>query len=148
MTLEAVLASLHLLAILTLVVFLSSQAALCRIEWMNAAVVERLARLDLIYGMAAVAVLGSGLARVFWGIKGASWYATQPLLHLKLTLFVAMVLLSIAPTLAFRRWRRALRATAALPPDSEVRKARRLVMVQSHGLPVVALIAVFWARGW
>ena len=69
MTLEAVLASLHLLAILTLVVFLSSQAALCRIEWMNAAVVERLARLDLIYGMAAVAVLGSGLARVFWASR-------------------------------------------------------------------------------
>ena len=44
MTLEAVLASLHLVAILTLVVFMSSQAALCRIEWLNAAVVERLVR--------------------------------------------------------------------------------------------------------
>ena len=48
MTWEAVLASLHLLAILTLVVFLSSEAALCRVEWMNAAVVQRLAKLDLI----------------------------------------------------------------------------------------------------
>ena len=148
MTLEAVLASLHLLAILTLVVFLSSQAALCRIEWMNAAVVERLARLDLIYGLAAVAVLGSGLARVFWGIKGASWYATQPMLHIKVTLFVVMALLSIAPTLAFRRWRRNLRASGALPGAAEVAQVRRLVMVQSHVLPVVALIAVFWARGW
>ncbi|NMM79053.1 DUF2214 family protein, partial [Acidovorax sp. SRB_24] len=83
MTLEAVLASLHLVAILTLVVFLSSQAALCRTEWLNAAVVERLARLDLIYGITAVVLLATGLARVFWGIKGASWYATQPLLHLK-----------------------------------------------------------------
>jgi len=25
---------------------------------------------------------------------------------------------------------------------------RRLVMIQSHVLPVVAVIAVFWARGW
>ena len=148
MTLEALLAALHLLAVLTLTVFLSSQAALCRIEWLNAAVVQRLNRLNLIYIVCLLAVLATGLARVFWGIKGASWYATQPLLHLKLTLFVAMVLLSIAPTLAFRRWRRALRATAALPPDSEVRKARRLVMVQSHLLPVVAVVAVYWARGW
>lgn len=148
MTLEAMLASLHLLAILALVTFMSSQAALCRIEWMNAAVVERLARLDAIYGISAVAVLATGLSRVFWGIKGASWYATQPMLHLKVTLFVLMALLSIAPTLAFRRWRRNLRATGALPPAEEVRKMRRLIMVQSHVLPVVAVIAVFWARGW
>ena len=47
MTLEAVLACLHLLALLTMVVFLSSEAALCRAEWMNAAVVKRLARLDM-----------------------------------------------------------------------------------------------------
>lgn len=148
MTVEAILASLHLVAILTLVTFLSSQAAMCRIEWMNAAVVERLVRLDGIYQVAAASVLGTGLVRVFWGIKGASWYATQPLLHLKVTLFVVMVILSIAPTLAFRRWRRNLHASGALPGAEELRKVRRLVMVQSHILPVVAVIAVFWARGW
>src|SRR5450830_855548 len=84
MTLEALLASLHLLAILTLVVFLSSEAALCRPEWLNAAVVERLPRVDLFYGLAVVLVLITGLARVFLGIKGAAWYGPQPLLHLKL----------------------------------------------------------------
>ena len=57
MTLEALLASLHLLAILTLVVFLSSEAALCRPEWLNAAVVERLPRVDLFYGLAVALVL-------------------------------------------------------------------------------------------
>lgn len=148
MTLEAVLASLHLVAILTLVVFLSSQAALCRIEWLNAAVVERLARLDVIYAVAALAVALTGLARVVWGVKGVSWYVSQPMLHAKLTLFVVMVALSIGSTLAFRRWRRDLRATGALPAASEVFRVRRLVMVQSHVVPVVAVVAVFWARGW
>ena len=90
MTLEAVLAALHLVAILTFVVFLSSQAALCRIEWLNAAVVERLVRLDVIYGVAGVVMIGSGLVRVFWGVKGASWYLSQPLFHLKITLVLAM----------------------------------------------------------
>ena len=42
MSLEAGLAYAHLLAILSLVVFLSSEAALCRVEWMNEAVVRRL----------------------------------------------------------------------------------------------------------
>lgn len=148
MTLEAVLASLHLVAILTLVVFLSSQAALCRVEWMNAAVVERLVRLDVIYGVTALVLLLTGLARVVWGIKGMSWYLSQPLFHVKVTLFVVMVLLSVWPTLSFRRWRRQLRATGALPEACEVGRVRRLVMVQSHVLPVVAVLAVFWARGW
>jgi putative membrane protein len=148
MTLEAVLASLHLVAILTLVVFLSSQAALCRIEWLNAAVVERLVRLDVIYNVTALALLLTGLARVVWGIKGMSWYVSQPLFHLKVTLVVVMVLLSIWPTLSFRRWRSQLRTTGALPEAREVARVRRLVMVQSHVLPVVAVIAVFWARGW
>lgn len=148
MTLEAFLAAFHLVAILTFVVFLSSQAALCRIEWMNAAVVERLARLDVIYGVAAVLMIGSGLARLIWGIKGASWYLSQPMFHIKITIVVVMALLSIWPSIMFRRWRRNLRATGAMPEALEVKKVRRLVMIQSHVLPVVAVIAVFWARGW
>ena len=63
MTLEAILAYLHLLAILTMVVFVASEAALCRVEWLNAAVVERLGRVDMIYGIAAVVVLATGVAR-------------------------------------------------------------------------------------
>lgn len=148
MTLEAILASSHLVAILALVTFMSSQAALCRIEWMSAAVVERLVRLDVIYQITMVTLLASGLARIFWGIKGPAWYWSQPMLHAKLTLVLVMLLLSIAPTLAFRRWRRALRANGSLPAAVEVRKTRRLIMVQSHILPVVAVMAVFWARGW
>jgi putative membrane protein len=148
MTLEAILAALHVVAILTFVVFLSSQAALCRTEWMNAAVVERLARLDVIYGVAAVLLIASGLARLFWGVKGMSWYVSQPLFHIKITIVVAMALLSIWPSIMFRRWLRNLRATGAMPEATEVKKVRRLVMIQSHVLPVVAVIAVFWARGW
>ena len=148
MTLEAVLAALHLVAILTFVVFLSSQAALCRTEWMNAAVVERLARLDMIYGVAAMVMIASGLARLFWGVKGLSWYVSQPLFHLKITVVVAMAILSIWPSIMFRRWRRNQQATGALPSAVEVKKVRRLVMIQAHVLPLVAVIAVFWARGW
>ena len=148
MTLEAILAALHLVAILTFVVFLSSQAALCRMEWMNAAVVERLVRLDVIYGAAALVMIGSGLARLLWGIKGVSWYVSQPLFHIKITIVVVMAILSIWPSIMFRRWRRQLQATGALPDELEVKKVRRLVMIQSHVLPVVAGIAVFWARGW
>jgi putative membrane protein len=147
MTQEALLAYAHLLAILTMVVFLTSEAALCRPEWLNAAMVERLAKVDAAYGAASVAVLGTGLARVFWGVKGSSWYWTHPLLHVKLGLFILIGLVSILPTIRFIRWRRALRATGALPAEAEVRQVRKLVMVQAHLIPLVPLAAVFLARG-
>lgn len=148
MTQEALLAYVHFLAILTMVVFLTSEAALCRPEWMNAATVERLARIDMIYGISAMVVLATGVARAVWGIKGASWYWTNPLLHLKLGLFVLVALLSIVPTIQFSRWRRVLRASSTLPEAAQVRKVRRLVMVQAHIVPLIPLAAVFLARGF
>jgi putative membrane protein len=148
MTQEALLAYAHLLAILTMVVFLSSEAALCRSEWLNAAVVERLCRLDLIYSLAAAAVFLTGLARVFAGVKGAEWYGLHPLLHLKLALFVVVALLSIQPTRSFKRWRESLRSTGELPDAQQVRQVRRRVMVEAHLVAVIPLVAVFLARGF
>jgi putative membrane protein len=147
MTLEALLAGLHLLAILGVVVFLSSQAALCRSEWMNPAIVRRLPRLDMIYGMAAVAVLLTGLARTWWGMKGMGWYWHQPLLHFKFGMFVVIGLMSIKPTLTYRRWLKTLDGGGGLPSDTEVRATRRLVMLQAHLLMLIPIAAVMLARG-
>jgi putative membrane protein len=148
MTLEANLAYIHILAILSMVVFISSEAALCRSEWMNARVVERLARVDLIYGIAAVLVLASGLARTYWGYKGGGWYWTNWLLHLKLGMFVVVALMSIKPTLMYRRWRRELQATGALPSDAQITDARKWVMIQAHIIAIIPIAAVFLARGF
>jgi putative membrane protein len=63
-------------------------------------------------------------------------------------MFLAVGLISIKPTMMFVRWRRALRASGALPDAAEVKKARRLVMVQAHILPFIPLAAVFLARGF
>lgn len=148
MTTEALLAYLHILAILTMVVFLASEAALCRVDWLNAKVVERLSKIDVVYGIAAVAVLATGFARTYWGAKGMGWYWSNPLLHVKVTLFVVIGLLSIKPTLMFARWKRTLRATGKLPDEAQIKLARRFVMIQAHLLPLIPLAAVFLARGF
>jgi uncharacterized membrane protein len=148
MSLEAGLAYAHLLAILSLIVFLSSEAALCRAEWMNEAVVRRLGRMDLIYGLSALAVLLTGLARIYLGMKGSAWYWGNPWLHAKLALLVVIGTLSIQPTRMFIRWRRALDAGEGLPPPQQVRRVRRLVMWQAHLLALVPLAAVLLARGF
>jgi putative membrane protein len=148
MMLEALLAYAHLLAILTMVVFISSEAALCRPEWINPKVVDRLAILDRVYAIAAGAVLVTGIARTWWGVKGTAWYWGNGLLHLKLALFVAVALLSIKPTLMFIRWRRELKASGAMPDESQIRIARKRVMLQAHLIAVIPLAAVFLARGF
>ena len=144
---EALLAYAHFVAILMLVVFVTSEAALCRPEWMNAAVVRRLARLDLIYLIAAIAVLATGLARTWWGMKGVDCYWAQPLLHAKVTLFALIGLMSLKPTFAFIRWKRELNNTGALPDEAEVRRIRRWIMAQAHLLLVLPLLGAFLARG-
>ena len=147
MTLEAFLASLHIVAILTLVVFLSSEAALCRMEWMNAAVVRRLAKLDMIYGLAALVLLLTGIARIVWGAKGLTWYVSQPLFHLKMLLFVIVGVLSLRPTFTIRKWLKALNVAGTLPTPESVQFVRKWIMVQAHIIPLIAVIAVYWARG-
>jgi putative membrane protein len=148
MTLEAILAFLHLSAIFAVIVFATSEAALCRPEWINAKVIERLVRVDRIYWIALIAVVLTGLARIAWGIKGAGWYWSNWLLHLKLTATVAVLALSLRPTLRFRRWRAALRSSGAFPAEAEITQVRRMVMVSTHIVPLIPLAAVFLARGF
>ncbi|MGE4241361.1 DUF2214 family protein [Ramlibacter sp.] len=148
MTQEALLAYAHLLAILTMVVFLTSEAALCRNEWMSTAVVERLGKVDIVYGISALVVLATGIARVYMGAKGHGWYLANTLLYVKIGMFAVVALLSIPPTVQILRWRRALHAQGSLPPAHEVRHVRRLVMVQAHLIAIVPLPAVFLARGF
>jgi putative membrane protein len=148
MTLESLLAYAHILAILTMVTFIASEAALCRVEWINEKAVHRLVTLDRIYGASAVVVLLTGLARTWWGIKGSSWYWSNWLLHLKLTLFIVVALMSIKPTLTFIRWARQLKAGGGMPDESQVRAARKWVMIQAHIIAVIPLAAVFLARGF
>jgi putative membrane protein len=147
MLVEALLAYAHFAAILTLVVFMTSLAALCRTEWLNAAVVRRLVRVDRIYWAALLVVGLTGLARMVWGIKGLGWYASQPLLLFKLALFVVIGVIALKPTRLFMRWQQVLDETGCLPDAHEITLARRRVMIEAHLLLLLPLAAVFVARG-
>ena len=147
MLLESALAYFHFLAFLSLTVFVASQAALCRAEWINAASVRRLGVLDRWVVIFSVVTLCSGLARVIWGIKGAQWMWGQPLLHVKITLFAFMCVLGAIVHLRIARWLRELEATGALPDAAALNRTRRLVMVQAHVMTFIPIAAVMLARG-
>jgi putative membrane protein len=145
--LEAALAYAHLIAILTWVVFIGSSTALTRAEWLNAAALARLARVDRLAAAGAMAVLGTGVARVAWGAKGAAWYLGQPLLWGKFALWLLMVVAGVSASRRIQRWQRHSASGGDLPADHEVATVRRRLMAASHLLVIVPILAVLLARG-
>ncbi|MGE8152504.1 DUF2214 family protein [Pseudomonas vancouverensis] len=64
---------------------------------------------DNIWGICAVTLLITGGLRAFAGFeKGSDYYLHQPLFHLKMTLFVLILLLEMAPMVTLIKWRIAL----------------------------------------
>jgi putative membrane protein len=145
--LEAALAYAHLIAILTWVVFIGSSTALTRPEWLNAAALARLARVDRLAAVGAMAVLITGLARVLWGAKGAAWYLEQPLLWGKLALWMAMVAGGLSASRRIQAWQRVSTSGGGLPAADAVAAVRRRLMVASHLMVLVPVLAVCLARG-
>ena len=144
---DAILAYLHFSAIFALIWFLAKEWTLLRAGAASVEV-ERLATADAGFGIMAGLVLVTGALRAVFGAKGWAFYAHNPAFHVKITLFVAVGLISIAPTLQFLRWRKARRANAAFRvADAEWKRARRLVMVEMHLVALIPLAAVIMARG-
>lgn len=147
MTLDAILAYLHYMAIFVLFAFLTAQAVLLRAP-LDERGIRLVGRTDLWYAGAAVVALATGLARMYLGAKGAAFYLPQWTFHAKVAVFVAVALLSIRPTLAFIRWRKALARDASWRvPTQEQARMRRLVMIEVHLAAAIPVFAVMMARG-
>ncbi|MBN8487711.1 MAG: DUF2214 family protein [Burkholderiales bacterium] len=139
---EALLAYVHLAAVLAMVVFATSQAALLRSEWLNAAALQRLLVVDRIYLASLAVLLLSGLLRMTLGVKGVAWYGVQPLLWGKLLGLALLAWAAVGPHRAYIRWS----AATSLPSADEVASVRRQVMRASHAMLLIPLLAVLLAR--
>jgi putative membrane protein len=107
-------------------------------------VARRLARIDALYGLSALVALGTGLLKVFDGDKPAAYYGANPLFHVKVTLFVVVLLLSVYPTVQFIRRRRAAADAEVVYPSS----IGVLLRIQLALLLAMPLLAVLMARGY
>ncbi|HBD32894.1 MAG TPA: DUF2214 domain-containing protein, partial [Cupriavidus sp.] len=63
--------------------------------------VRRLSQYDFFYFLSAMAVLATGLLRLFYGAKGVDFYLHNPWFHAKITVFVLIALATLPPTFAF-----------------------------------------------
>jgi putative membrane protein len=144
---DAILAYLHFVAIFALLWFLAKEWTLLRAGAANVDI-ERIAKADAGFGATAGLVLVTGALRAAFGAKGWAFYAHNPAFHAKVTLFVIVGLVSIAPTLQFLRWRKARRADAAFRvPDAQWKRARRFIMIELHLIALIPLLAVIMSRG-
>lgn len=114
----------------------------------DAATAKRLTRVDLVYGVSALAVLLSGLGRVFYSGKGAAFYLANGVFHAKVGLFVVAALISIYPTIKLLAWRKAL-AGGGTPgmSDADGRRVLMAIRLQLVLIVVLPLLGVLMARG-
>ena len=147
MWLDAILAYLHFIAIFLLFSFLVVEAMMIRGP-LDAAAVRLLGRVDIWFFGSAIAVLATGILRLAFGAKGAQFYLSAWPIYAKVGLFLAVGVISIAPTLRFIRWRKAFERDAVWSvPDAERRTVRRLIMVEVHLAALIPLLAVIMSRG-
>lgn len=147
MWLDAFLSYLHYTAIFILFAFLAAELTLLR-NRPDASTIRLLGRVDLAYFGSAIVVFVTGLLRMVWGAKGADFYLGSWPIYAKLALFVAVGAISVAPTLAFVRWRRMLDHEPAWQvPEEERAKMRRILLIEVHLAAMIPVFAVVMARG-
>lgn len=144
---DAIFAYLHFVSIFALVWFLAKEWALLK-AGADRLDLRRLALADAGFGIAAGGVVLAGLSRLLWGAKPWAFYAHNPVFHTKMALFVVVGLVSIWPTRAFLRWRKAAAADANFRvAESEWRRVKRIVLIEMHLIGLIPLLAVLMARG-
>jgi putative membrane protein len=106
MTLEIFLRYVHFVSIFAIVGSLTSEHLLLKKE-LSRREIGRIARIDAVYGMAALTLLAAGLTLWLSGIgKPTLYYSKNWIFHTKITCFLAVGLLSIYPTIFFIRNRK------------------------------------------
>ena len=147
--LEVILAYSHFISIITLVSTVVAEAFLCRpgltLPW-----VQRLGRVDLLYLVAALLALSSGLLRMFFGATGAAFYYNNPVFWTKIGLFVVVGLISIIPTMRFIRWTKRLQTDESNSKltDQEVTATAAIIYLELGLLALIPLMGSLMARGF
>jgi len=132
---EPLIAYLHYLSIIFTAGFLVAELVTCR-PGMTGEQARRLATIDVVFFVSALAALATGLLRLFFYAK---FWA-------KMALYVIIAALSIKPTRTFVRWKRAA-ASGAAPAGDEIAGARRFIHIELGLLALIPLMAVLMARG-
>jgi putative membrane protein len=103
---------------------------------------------DVVYGIAALALLLSGIARVLHFGQGSAFYTENPLFWVKVGTYLAVGALSLYPTITYILWAIPLRK-GELPQVSEAlaNRLRWILNIELVGFASIPFLATLMARG-
>ena len=103
---------------------------------------------DIVYGIAALALLVSGIFRVMHFGQGSEFYTQNPLFWWKVGLYLSVGGLSLYPTVTYILWAIPLRK-CELPNVSEALASRLawIINVELVGFAFIPFLATLMARG-
>jgi len=103
---------------------------------------------DIIYGIAGVALLLSGIYRVIKYGQGSDFYTNNPIFWTKIIIFVLVGSLSLYPTITYVLWSIPL-SKGRLPTVSEtlVSRLRLIINIELVGFAAIPFFATLMARG-
>ena len=142
---DSLISYFHYLGFMTLYAAMVAQYLLFKPS-LSPAQVRQIARLDGVYGAAALVVLTTGLIKVFALGTPVQFYLSNGFFHAKVTLFVLVGLLSIWPTLKFLAARKQAQAS---PPEDRIELPGKIVVLQRAqlaGLALIPLLAALMVR--
>lgn len=140
--LDLVLAVLHHLLVFGLLAILTAEMLLVR-KGMDLAAVRRVGAIDIAYGAVAGLILLVGFARATMAAKGWAYYGHNGFFWAKIGVFLLIGLLSVPPTIAYFRWKK-----AGAPSDAQVAGVRRFLHAELMLFPFLLVFAAAMARGY
>ena len=103
---------------------------------------------DVIYGIAGLAILITGILRVKYYGQGGDFYTSNPIFWLKVSLYIAIGLISLYPTITYILWAIPL-SKNKLPVISEnlVKRFKLIILIELVGFAVIPFFATLMSRG-
>lgn len=139
---------LHFIGIMLMMSALFTEYMLIRAELVKDRI-RILTVADVVFGISLAVVIISGLLRWFLvDAKGAGYYNTQPFFHIKLTLFVLMIILSVFPSRKFRLWKKmSNKDDQFVPTEKEVKKQLLIIRIEMLLMIIIPVLAVLVNQG-
>ncbi len=103
---------------------------------------------DAVYGIAATALLATGVLRLLYFGKGTEFYTENPIFWAKIIVFFAVASISLYPTVSYLLWIGKLRRN--IPPKLNpwrVKLIHWIINIELVGFGSIPLLASLMARG-
>jgi putative membrane protein len=143
MTVESLLRYIHFVSIFVIVGTLSAEAVLVK-STMTRRELGRLAKIDGLYGIAALSLLGAGLTLWLGGFgKPDYFYSKNWIFHTKILLFLLVGIISIKPTVFFLKQRKGDQGELVNVPGSIM----TILKIELGLLAIIPLLAGLMAKG-